>query len=118
VSVAEEDAIVDVGHVAPLEAALGQMIEDAAEQRLRIANAADVMDADVPLETGPAEHMGKAAGRIVALEYEDTLSAVPGKQCGGGETAYARANDDGVPVLVEFVLAIGDSNGLVAHGSS
>ncbi len=72
-----------------------QMIEDAVEQRLRIANAADVMDPDVPLETGPAEHVGEAVGRVVALEHERTLSARAGRavwrQCGLGDSKFQRS---------------------------
>ena len=76
------------------------MIEDAAVRRFRIANAADVVDPNDPLKTRPAEHVSEAAGRVVALEHERTLSA-RAEQYGGSAA-----------------LAIGNSNGLAAHGSS
>ena len=93
--VAEDDAIVDIGERRPLERAVGQLVEDAADDAA-LADLTDVVDADVPLVAGARERVGVAADAVVPLEHQDAAIPVPREAGRAGEAADARADHDGI----------------------
>ena len=54
------------------------VVADAAQQRARPVDVADVVDADVPVVAGPVEDVGEAAGGVVALEDQHLAMGVAG----------------------------------------
>jgi hypothetical protein len=89
------------------------VVEGAADAGARVLHLTDVMEADVPLVSRAAEGVSVTAGLVVALENEHAFAAVLSKQDRGGQASYARADDDGVPVVGECGLLVGSSDGHV-----
>ena len=116
--VADHDRVVDLAHVGPRELAVAEVIERAAEQRVRAVDVADVVDADVPLVGRAVERVGEATGGVVALEHQHALVRVAREQAGGGEPAEPGADHDRVPApragIGDAVLLV-RSTDAVAH---
>src|SRR5262249_22824890 len=102
----DDDGVVDVAHVGPLELAVGELVEDAAQDGAGAVDVADVVDAHVPLPARPREGVGEAARGVVALEDEDAAPRVPRQHAGGGEAAERGADDDDVPGARDGVLLV------------
>jgi len=94
--IADDDAIVDVGHRFPVEPALGEVLEQRAYRRSRLVYLADVMDADVPFKARSVENVRKPTGRVVTLEHQYSLACRFGEQRGRAQSADAGANDNRV----------------------
>jgi hypothetical protein len=94
--IANDDAIVDVGHRLPVEPALGEVLEQRAYRRSRLVYLADVMEADVPFKARSVESVRKPTGRVVTLEHQYSLACRFGEQRGRTQSADARANDNRV----------------------
>ena len=94
--IADDDAIVDVGHGLPVEPALGEVLEQRAYRRSRFVYLPDVMEADVPFKARAMEDVSQPTGRVVTLEHQYALACRFGEQRRGAQSADARANDNRV----------------------
>ncbi len=79
-------------------------------------NAADVVQAGVPLPTFAAEGMCEASCDCMAFENENSFSGLQGQQGRNPKTSDTRADDHGVIALRVFEISIVFSHG--AHDDS
>ena len=77
-AISDQDAVVDIRHRTPFEAAFADVVKDAADGRGRVVNFADVMDAHVPFVARAMEDVRKAAGGVVALQHQHSLGGMLG----------------------------------------
>ena len=108
-AVAEVDAIVDVRERRPVERAVGEPVEEGPHGALR-PDLPDVVHADVPLVARPREGVREAARGVVALEHEHSLFSVLCEHGGGGESADAGADHDGVVGPRGALLLVGEAD--------
>ena len=103
---ADDDPVVDLAHVGPLDAAVADLVDHPAGGRPG-CHVADVMDSDVPLVPGAVEHVGVAAGGVVPFEDEYLLPAVLGQHRGTGKPTDPRSDDDCLVVLGDRMTRVG-----------
>ncbi len=89
--IADHDAVVDLAKRVPLQAAIGDRVENGTH-RLPGREIPEVMHADVPFVARATKHVRISARRVMALQDEHALSAVAGEQRRGAKSANSGAD--------------------------
>ena len=103
---ADDDPVIDLAHVGPLDAAVTDLVEHRAHGGAG-CHVADVVHPDVPVVPRAVERVRVAARGVVPLEDEHLLTAVLGQHGGAGEPADSRSDDDGVVVPGHRMTRVG-----------
>ena len=101
----DDDAIVGVVHLRPLQLAIGDHVEDSAQRRVRFVDLADVMHPNIPLVAVALVGVGESAGRVVLLKHADSASEAT-EQGRIRQPADAGTDDDHVVMLVDALWPI------------